>query len=58
MLTMMALVPEMYPAAVADQAFLDEATTVAADPALAPLIQQGLVHGNDLLARRLRSRSL
>ena len=56
MLTLMALVPEMYPAAVGDEKFLQESATMADDITLPPLVRQRLVHGNDLLARQLRSR--
>jgi aminopeptidase N len=56
MLTMMSLVPEMYPTAVADEAFLTEATAVADDPAVTPLIRHELTFANDALARQLRSR--
>jgi aminopeptidase N len=56
MLTMMSLVPEMYPAVVGDQGFLEQSRAVAEDPSVTPLIRQRLVFGNDLLARQLRSR--
>ena len=57
MLTLMALVPDMYPAAVGDHDFLEASWAMAADETVAPLIRQRLVHGSDLLARQLRSRS-
>ncbi|HET8559583.1 MAG TPA: aminopeptidase N [Marmoricola sp.] len=58
MLGGMSLVSDMFPAAVGDAEFLAASVAVAEDDAVPPVIRQGLVHGNDALARQLRSRAL
>ncbi len=58
MLSGMSLVAEMFPAAVGDREFLAVSTAVAGEESITPLVRQGLVLGNDLLARQLRARGL
>jgi aminopeptidase N len=57
MLTGMSLVADMYPAEVGDQEFLAASVALVEEGTLMPLIRDGLVHGNDLLARQLRARA-
>jgi aminopeptidase N len=56
MLSGKSLAVDMYPAAVGDAEFLARSAALAGEDSASPVVRQVLVHGNDLLARQLRSR--
>ncbi|MEP9383664.1 aminopeptidase N [Nocardioides sp. KR10-350] len=58
LLSMGVQLTRMYPAAVADEAFLAEARRLEADPSLPDFVRKGLRELDDVLARQLAARAL
>ncbi|HET8602802.1 MAG TPA: aminopeptidase N [Marmoricola sp.] len=56
MLSGMSLIADMFPDVVGDEDFLVASAAVTENDAVMPLVRQGLMRGNDVLARQLRAR--